>query len=414
MSDNDTPAHDAGAALPQDIVPDAGRIQSPPSPLQVFYAITFLIVVTILAFLGAGFVGELPFAPSELTFWMIEMVFALLCGGAGALIGGSAVVRSTLKIPGNPINATLGGAVGMIVVGFAVAYLARPQGEKVTYELQIHNIPPEVRVDGQDYQIYVGASKDSAALTFQRQGNTVSFRVPVEEGQYRARIAVFRAEKDLSTTFGRCDLVFNTAGGPNLKQVKLVPYTSAGGHYYHAEFDDNYTQSVVREALKTRTATEKRPCLFGSLKEADRGRSARLGSQFDITRNEMWSKLSHFSKIPYSVAVVDVSNIDPQDTLPDLPPQRTPAIGSSAGLDTANVTSDANRSKSPVGPGPLPPSKPTEDLSTPPKVAPSTIAEHSDAQLCGMVDEYVKGEEFRSNSLVLRLAPGTRLRRART
>ena len=96
--------------FPAGPIPDDGKIGSS-STAQTIKAVAFLILVTLGSFLGVAVIGRL-IPPNEATYWLIELTFALLCGGAGALVGGSADVRSTLNIPGSPVQAKLGGAVG--------------------------------------------------------------------------------------------------------------------------------------------------------------------------------------------------------------------------------------------------------------------------------------------------------------
>jgi hypothetical protein len=68
-------------------------------------AVAVLVLVTAVSLMAVSVVGDICTA-NRTTYWMIELIFALLCGGAGALIGGSAVVRSILRIPGSPVRAT--------------------------------------------------------------------------------------------------------------------------------------------------------------------------------------------------------------------------------------------------------------------------------------------------------------------
>jgi hypothetical protein len=143
--DRPSTAH-AGQNTPGEPLPDDGRIAGPPI-VQTILAVTFLIVVTLLSFLAVAFIGHV-LGSTQATYWMIELIFAILCAGAGALVGGSADVRSTLNIPGNPAQARLGGAVAMVIVGFALAYLARPKETiEKTYTVQIQNVPHNVDVD---------------------------------------------------------------------------------------------------------------------------------------------------------------------------------------------------------------------------------------------------------------------------
>ncbi|MBV9969059.1 MAG: hypothetical protein JO228_03665, partial [Xanthobacteraceae bacterium] len=172
--------------------------------VQTILAVTFLILVTLLSFMAVSVIGELG-TGSPLTYWMIELIFALLCGGAGALVGGSAIVRSTLRIPGSPVHATLGGAISMVIVGFALAYLGRPPAEKPMYELDIQGVPDRKTVANEEYRVFVGAVNSN--LSFSREPNKVTIRIPPQAAVHDLLIAVYRSEgKDRSRTFARCEL----------------------------------------------------------------------------------------------------------------------------------------------------------------------------------------------------------------
>lgn len=209
----------------EDNIPEGGKIVRTPTA-QTVMAVSFLILVTLISFLAVGVIGEL-IVPNDVTYWMIELIFALLCGGAGALVGGSAAVRSSLGIPGSPIHATLGGAVSMIIVGFAVASLGRPSLEQQMYALEIHDIPLTENVDGVDYKVYTGPV-DNAGLVIGRDPNTATIKIPVTVTTYKAVIAVYMAEKDHldhSRTFARCMLTFDTfdAHSSSLAPMELIP-----------------------------------------------------------------------------------------------------------------------------------------------------------------------------------------------
>src|SRR5262245_9226597 len=194
-------------ARASEAVPEDGKIdRTTPSTPQIVMAVAVLVLVTVVSFMAVFVVGDL-FVANRQTYWMIELIFALLCGGAGALVGGSAVVRSTLRIPGSPVHATLGDAVAMVIVGFALAYLGQPPDETPMYALDIHNVPDRQTFGSDEYRVFVGAVNSD--LTFSRHPNNVSLKIPPRVGTHRLLIAVYRpVGKDLSRTFARCELSF--------------------------------------------------------------------------------------------------------------------------------------------------------------------------------------------------------------
>ncbi len=194
-----------------DAVPDGGRIERTTSPLQIIMTVSALVLVAVISFVAISVVGDLC-TGNRVTYWMIELIFALLCGGAGALLGGSAVVRSTLKIPGSPVRATLGGATAMVIVGFALAYLAQPPEQDPMYALDIHGVPYRQTVGNDEYQLFVGALNSN--VTFSRDSDNVSLKIPPTIGTHRLLIAIYRpVDKDLSRTFARCVLSFEVIAG---------------------------------------------------------------------------------------------------------------------------------------------------------------------------------------------------------
>ena len=86
----------AGPEVPGESLSEAGRIGGPPIA-QTILAIAFLIVVTLLSFLAVAFIGRL-LGNNEATYWLIELIFAILCAGAGALVGGWADIHDQLSI----------------------------------------------------------------------------------------------------------------------------------------------------------------------------------------------------------------------------------------------------------------------------------------------------------------------------
>ncbi len=74
----------AGPEVPSESLPEDGRIGGPPIA-QTILAIAFLIVVTLLSFLAVAFIGRL-LGNNEATYWLIELIFAILCAGAGAAL----------------------------------------------------------------------------------------------------------------------------------------------------------------------------------------------------------------------------------------------------------------------------------------------------------------------------------------
>lgn len=231
-----------------DAVPDGGRIERTTSPLQIIMTVSALVLVAVISFVAISVVGDLC-TGNRVTYWMIELIFALLCGGAGALLGGSAVVRSTLKIPGSPVRATLGGATAMVIVGFALAYLAQPPEQDPMYALDIHGVPYRQTVGNDEYQLFVGALNSN--VTFSRDSDNVSLKIPPTIGTHRLLIAIYRpVDKDLSRTFARCVLSFEVIAGERDRPTPMDLLSVESTPQSHLYFSPHYIEQTVTVALQ--------------------------------------------------------------------------------------------------------------------------------------------------------------------
>lgn len=110
---NSSPSDNAQPDKSSDPIPGQGKIVVSPVA-QTILAVGFLIIVTLVSFFGVALIGRL-LDSTQATYWLIELIFAMLCAAAGALVGGSADVRSTLNFAGTPAQARLDGAVAMVI-----------------------------------------------------------------------------------------------------------------------------------------------------------------------------------------------------------------------------------------------------------------------------------------------------------
>lgn len=405
-----------------DDVPEGGKIERPiPSTTQIVMAVAFLVLVTVVSFAVVSVVGDLC-AANPVTYWMIELIFALLCGGAGALIGGSAVVRSTLRIPGSPVHATLGGATAMVIVGFALAYLGQPPKEEPMYALEIHGVPERQSVAGEEYKVFVGAGNSD--ITFSRDPNNVSLKIPPRVGTHQLLIAVYRSTgKDLSRTFARCELSFEIIAGERNGPTPMDLLSVESAPQSHLYFSQHYIEQAVTTALRRNEPTVDESCVEGIV--ATKPDKTPLDGSFTLQANSVASRaLSYAWSKPlprYSVLARDRSDIEPQDTQPDLAPYARPVPGH-AKVSTAGSPLEAPRPSVPPatkvaeasGPVPkttslpadsnaehrLPPplapastSAPAPSASPAVRSEPKTIATTDGGSLDQQVDAYVRGED---------------------
>jgi hypothetical protein len=263
----------AAPEVPGESLPEDGRIGGPPIA-QTILAIAFLIVVTLLSFLAVAFIGRL-LGNNEATYWLIELIFAILCAGAGALVGGSADVRSTLNIPGSPAQARLGGAVAMVIVGFALAHLARAaEPAEHTYALQIQNVPHSQDVDNIRYNITVAPVDDDVTIT--TKSNIVEITIPTNIQTYTARLVVFRSDRDSPRIFARCSLTFENSNRPELRTKQIAPDTA-----FRVYLAQDYIAKVVHESIAEGRAIENEPCVEAFMK-SDQDKRELLNGYFTL------------------------------------------------------------------------------------------------------------------------------------
>jgi hypothetical protein len=400
-----------------DAVPDAGRIAPPgASVVQTIVAVAFLILVTLVSFGVVMLIGDLT-RGNRATYWMIELIFALLCGGAGALVGGSAVVRSTLRLPGSPVHATLGGAISMVIVGFALAWLGQPPDDVPMYDLEIHKVPDRQLVGNDEYRVFVGAVTSN--LAFSRESSNVSIKIPPYVGTHRLLIAVYRpVGKDLSRSYARCELAFDTLDSERTRPtpMALVPGRAA---QYHLFFSEGYIEKAVTTALQRNEAVTTEPCVEGQV--ATKPDLTPLDSRFTLQPNSAGSRALSFAQLSplprFSVLARDRSNINPEDTQPDLPPQARPAPGlapTSPASASATIPPEASRpsaasargageTAAPAAAASPAPSPRAAELAPPPAAPPPVVAAApaeagrgagaKARPLTDEVDAYVRGED---------------------
>jgi hypothetical protein len=418
-SESPRPSGRRTRARNSDAVPEGGKIERAtiPSTPQIVMAVAVLVLVTVLSFVAVFVVGDL-FVANRQTYWMIELIFALLCGGAGALVGGSAVVRSTLRIPGSPVHATLGGATAMVIVGFALAYLGQPSEEEPMYALDIHNVPDRQTVGDDEYRVFVGAVNSD--LTFSRDPNNVSLNIPPHVGTHRLLIAVYRpVGKDLSRTFARCELSFEMIADQRNGPTPMDLVSGENSPQLHLYFSQHYIKQAVTAALQRNEAVADESCVEGRV--ATKFDKTPLDGHFTLQANSVGRRALSFvrlSPLPrYSMLARDRSNLDPQDTQPDLPPYARPAPGLAkvspsgnsdesprqstsastlvvvAGRPVSKSTASSERpsaeerSLAPAAPAPgptAPPATPSE---------PQTTVATGSGSLNEQVDAYVRGED---------------------
>jgi hypothetical protein len=294
----------------------------------------------------------------------------------------------------------LGGAISMIIVGFAVAWLGRPSFEEEMYALQIHGIPQRHKVGDVEYRVFVGAADDSN-LSITRDRSSVTITVPPRPATYKAHIAVFKTDRDRSRTFARCDLTFEThhAHHQSLAPMQLV--AERAPPHFHLFLADTYIEKVVKASLQANATVESEPCIEGRVATKKTAKTPLRGrfTLLPISIGDRMSSMVKLTALPrYSVLASDMSNVDPQDTQPDLPPRSTPVPGGTVGLAPSESSAPPPAPAPTVTPRPAPPApSPSAELPAPAPTAtaqPAAPTSTASSQLHAQVDAYIRGEDL--------------------
>ena len=265
--------------------PNGGAIEPPQSFLPLVLTMACLIAVALLAFMAIVFVAD-AMQPTPTAFFLIQLVYALLCGVAGAVVGGSAVVRSALNISGSPVKATVGGGAAMIVVGFLLAFVAAPKLEQPMYSVDIHDVPFSQEVNGERYYInLVGYPPLRALNTVETsKGRRFAVKIPTEHSSYQADIQIHANGKEV----WRCELTFATLQRPRKGKV-IELFAEREQPHFNLYFTDNYIQRVVSAAAKKKSYAAKNACLEGALTD-DRNTSVGFDGTFLVQPQNVYDR----------------------------------------------------------------------------------------------------------------------------
>lgn len=368
---------------------------------QTIKAVAFLILVTLLSFLGVTFIGRLISANNDATYWLIELTFALLCGGAGALVGGSADVRSTLNLPGSPVQARLGGATAMVIVGFAVAYVGKPtELQRPVYTVEIDGIDRTKFVDDVRYDVFIGPIDDDISVL--RRSNVAEITMPTAVQQYKVGVTVFRNDRNNPTIFARCILTFESKNGPEIRTLELIPDPD---NHFRLQLAKNYIDKVVREHEAqdsgNRRAIENEPCVEGVTTTAEHGQNKLLNGNFNLVPSELMSRfvdVVHFRRpSPYAIMASAIesdvpptplasgSTLAPAITVGPLPVSRANTLPSgkiSSALSESTLTQ------------PVSVTPPTPVSITNPSLSSGVPSGSNVKELQAQVDAYIQGQNL--------------------
>lgn len=379
-----------------------GEIIGPPIAPTI-RAIAYLLLVTIFSFLAALFIGRLT-GDNQVSYWLIELIFALLCGGAGALLGGSADVRSTFNIPGSPVKARIGGAVAMVVVGFALAYIARPKDQTPPrYTVELQNVPQTWSVDNVEYNVYAGAVNNTP-ISVEKSGNVVKFSIPTDNDQYQASLAIYTRGTDTDKVFARCILIFETsnASAPITREIvpesdEVVPELDGLFHFY---LRDKYIEDAVRQSIRTGHSVESDSCLEGVTRTTGHDREI-LGRHFilfpaDKASLRFWlANAFHFSAPSYGIMASVITSDEPPGG-----PTEPPADVTVPSAPPPQKSASANPAVPPAVPNQATPA-PTQPLPLPPVIRPPVRSNTPPTAqaLRTQVDAYIQGKNLNRTQL---------------
>jgi hypothetical protein len=392
------PPNNSEPDIPDGPIPDDGRIARSPAA-QTIMAVALLIFVTIVAFFGVAFIGTL-LNPSQTTYWLIELIFALLCAGAGALVGGSVEVRTTLNLPGSPVHARLGGAIAMVIVGFAVAYAGKPPdpGEQL-YTLEIQDVQQTVDIN---HIIYSVGFRVDNGVTITKGATSVTIGIPSKIEKYTATLTVFTNDANNPKIFAKCMMTFANRERAGLSTMQLVPESDKQFRIY---LSSKYVAKVVHASIAANQAVDNEPCVEGVVATEKAGPKL-LSGYFTLAPSGTRSRLSNFVHLdmapPYSVtASVIVDDLPPEPKV--LPGGVTSQQPVAPAAPPSAPGSQTPASAQPSVPAVTPPttaatpggaSQPsTNASSTSPAPVPSN-APPTAQTLNAQVDAYIRGENL--------------------
>ena len=309
-----------------DAVPEGGNIDRtiPPTP-QIVMAVAVLVLVTVVSFVAVFVVGDLfVVEPPDLLDDRADLRAAVR--GAGALVGGSAVVRST---PNRTVRCT------------------RPWAERLRWSSS--GLPWPISASRRrksrcmrwTFTASRSARRSAAKskgvrrrgqrdITFSRDPNNVSLKIPPRVGTHQLLIAVYRSTgKDLSRTFARCELSFEIIAGERNGPTPMDLLSVESAPQSHLYFSQHYIEQAVTAALQ-RNELVADEFLRGRTRgdEVRQDAPRRTVHAPDQQRRKQGLSFARLRPLPrYSVLARDRSNLDPQDTQPDLPPHARPVPG---------------------------------------------------------------------------------------
>lgn len=415
------------------------------SPWALVAVMAFLIFVMLVSFIAVGFISDLfNYTPAALM--IIKLIFALLCGVAGGIVGGTAVVRSTFNVSGSPAKATIGGGAAMIVVGFFLAsYIPDPPTR--TYSLDIHNVPHSHESNGERYFIRVfGHTPIIPTANPEGDKSLIRMNIPTENGQYKADIEIWQGSK----VQWKCQLTFSTNERPREGKLSEL-FARREPPHFNLYFTESYIDRVVDAAAnpKKRISETRNACLEGALTDAPDKRvgfdgnflvepqnvydrvGRRIGIRvgpahiikaFEISRGEP-NEVEQDVSPTQSVNIPSPSAPSASSAAPPAPSISNPSVvasgvtastpssittPSSVSSSRAHTAANAPPAAAP-SPSVAPSNKPsvvTSSVGSSPEPRPEPVTPRdsatlnpSDKQLHSLVDRYVRGEDFERKPL---------------
>jgi hypothetical protein len=153
--------------------------------------------------------------------------------------------------------------------------------------LDIHGVPDRQTVGGDEYRVFVGAGNSD--ITFNRDPNNVSLKIPPRLGTHRLLIAVYRPiGKDVSRTFARCELSFEIIAGERNGPTPMDLLSVESAPQSHLYFSQHYIEQAVTAALRRNALVADESCVEGRV--ATKSDRTPLDGHFTLQANSVGSR----------------------------------------------------------------------------------------------------------------------------
>jgi hypothetical protein len=372
--------------------------------------VLFSLFAVVSALLQDTHVLDIPF----------KILVAFIAAGAGAVVGGTASVRTTFESLGLPFRAEFGGAVAMFAIAGAIMFVT-PNPREETFDISIRGIPEPIvqnssvytveaipegpksewmsEINGRALKIALQRPLKEFATLFRITGSdgfivgecTVEFRAgrPGEERKGSKTILVNNASPQTEFRFSRrfLDHIVDLGSQPSRKRIQAKDCVEAN---FSKDEEPAVLDGLILIAERPvmdriRAALRGPSVVFYAVQESEK-------SEPNVTEADVSPKaaISGPKQAPPKPIVAESSQSPPssethQDTIPELAPSHpTKSAEEASRVALPPLPSESKQSSLPSG-------RPTAPSTN---TTPATTTTPAPSQPTDLVDQYLKGAEF--------------------